>query len=205
MPDDARIAEGMAILAAREPTFATALARYGMPASRKQARGYTALLRVIVGQQLSTASAESIWRRLVASVADIHRPEEILALSPQELRGVGLSSQKASYVHSLASHVLRGDLSLDNLPDDDEEAIHRISSVRGLGRWSAEIYLLLAEGRADIFPAGDLAVRIQAGRLFPVLGARPAESTLRRHAESWRPWRGVASVFFWHCYRIQPL
>ncbi|MFA7440150.1 MAG: DNA-3-methyladenine glycosylase 2 family protein [Sphingomonadaceae bacterium] len=200
MVSDTNIAEGMAALADIDPVFAAALAQYGLPAARERARGYVALLRVIVGQQLSTASAESIWRRLGASVADINRPEEILALSPQELRSIGLSSQKIAYVHSLASHVLRGDLSLDTLPADDEEAIRMISAVHGLGRWSAEIYLLLAEGRADIFPAGDLAVR-----LFPELGERPAEATLRRHAESWRPWRGVAAIFFWHCYRIQPL
>ena len=107
-------------------------------------------------------------------------------------------------MHSLAGHVLDGSLPLDALPADDEEAIRLLSSVKGLGRWSAEIYLLFAEGRGDVFPAGDLAVQVQAGRMF-LDGERPSEKALRTLADGWRPHRGTAALFLWHCYNAPPL
>jgi DNA-3-methyladenine glycosylase II len=111
---------------------------------------------------------------------------------------------KASYAQSLAAHVADGSLPLDALPADDEEAIRLLSSVRGLGRWSAEIYLLFAEGRPDIFPAGDLAVQIELGKIMG-LEKRPTEKRTRELAEPWRPHRGALSVFLWHHYNIVAL
>lgn len=202
--DAQRIAEGLAGLAAADARFAEALAFYGPPEPRIRAPGYETLLRAIVSQQVSTAAAASIWRKLEIRIGNLHDPAWLLGVSAEELRAAGLSRMKASYAQSLAGHVMDGSLPLDNLPADDEEAIALISSVRGIGRWSAEIYLLFAEGRGDCFPAGDLAVQVQAGKMFAD-GGRPGEKQLRMMAEGWRPHRGVAALFLWHCYNAPPL
>jgi DNA-3-methyladenine glycosylase II len=200
----ARIEEGLHALARREPRFAESLARFGMPEPRIRPRGYETLLRAIVSQQVSTAASASIWRKLEAGFGSLADPAVVAGASPDALRAAGLSRQKVTYAQDLAGHVLSGALPLDALPADDEEAVRLLSSVRGLGRWSAEIYLLFAEGRADAFPAGDLAVQVQAGRMF-LDGARPTEKPLRAMAEAWRPHRGVAALFLWHCYNAPPL
>jgi DNA-3-methyladenine glycosylase II len=199
-----QIAQGVAALGAIDPRFAAAADRLGLPEPRIRPRGYETLLRAIVSQQVSTAAAASIWRKLEAQVGDLHDPRRLIAVSPEELRAAGLSRMKASYAQSLAQHVADGSLPLDTLPADDEAAIALLSGVRGLGRWSAEIYLLFAEGRADVFPAGDLAVQVQAGRMFAD-GTRPTEKSLRAMAEGWSPHRGVAALFLWHCYNAPPL
>jgi DNA-3-methyladenine glycosylase II len=199
-----RIADGVAALAANDPRFGAEAARLGLPEPRIRPRGYETLLRAIVSQQVSTAAAASIWRKLEAQVGDLHDPARLIAVSPEDLRAAGLSRMKASYAQSLAAHVADGSLPLHALPADDEAAIALLSSVRGLGRWSAEIYLLFAEGRGDVFPAGDLAVQVQAGRMFGD-GTRPTEKPLRAMAEAWRPHRGVAALFLWHCYNAPPL
>lgn len=199
-----QIATGMDRLCACEPLFAAARAHYGLPEPRIRPRGYETLLRAIVSQQISTAAAASVWRKLEAQIGNLADPAVLLAADPEALRTAGLSRQKASYAQSLAVHVGNGSLPLDNLPAEDEAAVALLSSVRGLGRWSAEIYLLFAEGRADAFPAGDLAVQVQAGRLF-LADSRPTEKALRAMAEDWRPQRGVAALFLWHCYNAPPL
>jgi DNA-3-methyladenine glycosylase II len=110
-----------------------------------------------------------------------------------------LSRQKAAYARSLAEHVADGRIDFARLPEDDEEAIAQMTAIKGIGRWSAEIYLLFAEGRPDIWPAGDLAVQIETGRLLG-LPERPSERETRRLAEAWRPHRGAAAIFTWHSY-----
>lgn len=202
--DTQAIAAAMTALSRAHPAFAEAQARFGAPPPRVQARGYATLLRTIVSQQVSTAAARSIWARLV-TVVDPARPEAILAAAPDDLRAAGLSGRKVEYARDLAAHVADGRLLLDDLPEDDEEAIAMLSAVRGLGRWSAEIYLLFAEGRADIFPAGDLALRIAAARLLAMPDPRPGERLVRAAAAAWRPHRGAAALFLWHCYNNQPL
>lgn len=184
-------------LARIEPAFAAALARAGYPNPRISAPGYVTLLRTIVGQQVSIIAAASVWAKLDAVVGGADDPARIAASSDEQLRGAGLSRQKAGYARSLAGEVLSGRLDLDHLPQDDEEAIARLVSVKGIGRWSAEIYLLFAEGRADIWPAGDLAVQIEVGRILG-LDSRPGERDLRALAEPWRPHRGAAAIFAWH-------
>ncbi|WP_199554552.1 DNA-3-methyladenine glycosylase family protein [Sandaracinobacteroides hominis] len=199
-----RIAAGLERLKQSDARFAEAAALHGLPEPRIRAPGYETLLRAIVSQQVSTAAAASIWRKLETQVGDLHDPLKMLAVDADALRAAGLSRMKASYALSLAGHVTDGSLPLHALPEDDEEAIRLISSVRGIGRWSAEIYLLFAEGRGDVFPAGDLAVQVQAGKMFGD-GSRPSEKTLREMAEAWRPERGVAALFLWHCYNAPPL
>ncbi|HWU02985.1 MAG TPA: DNA-3-methyladenine glycosylase 2 family protein, partial [Novosphingobium sp.] len=109
------------------------------------------------------------------------------------------SRQKQGYARSLCELVAAGSLDLANLPQDDEAAIAALTTIKGIGRWSAEIYLLFAEGRPDIWPAGDLAVQIGLGKLLG-LAERPSEKATRTLAESWRPHRGAAAIFTWHCY-----
>ena len=187
------------ILAGSEPRFAAAIDRAGYPPPRIRPRGYATLLRTIVGQQVSTKAAESVWRKLEGIVGSLDDPGNIVRASDEQLREAGLSRQKASYARSLADEVTTGRLDLDNLPADDEAAIAALVSIKGIGRWSAEVYLLFAEGRADIWPAGDLAVQIEVGR---ILGheARPSEKLTRELAEPWRPHRGAAAIFAWHHY-----
>jgi DNA-3-methyladenine glycosylase II len=186
-------------LAAREPAFAGVIEKFGVPEPRNSEPGTQTLLRTIVGQQVSVAAARSMWAKLEAAFGSPPDLQRLLAASDEELRAAGMSRQKAGYIRSLAELVLTGQLDLASLPADDEEAIALLTKIKGIGRWSAEIYLLFAEGRADVFPAGDLAVMIEIGRLMGLDG-RPSEKALRDLAEPWRPYRGAAAVLAWHSY-----
>lgn len=186
-------------LANREPAFQGAVDRVGLPEERVREPGYATLLRTIVGQQVSTAAAASVWNKLEAALGPDCPPATVLAASDEDLRACGLSRQKAGYARSLAGLVNSGALDLHNLPQDDEEAIAALTTIKGIGRWSAEIYLLFAEGRPDVWPAGDLAVQIEVGRIMG-LDARPSEKETRAIAESWRPHRGAAAIMAWHHY-----
>lgn len=192
-----RLQAALDALSAAEPAFAEAIVRIGYPPPRIRARGYETLLRTIIGQQVSVASADAMWNRLVA--ANLVAPEAIALASDDTLRAAGLSRQKSSYARSLAEEVTSGRLDLAALPKDDEAAILALTRIKGIGRWSAEIYLLFAEGRADIWPAGDLAIQIEVGILLGLDG-RPSEEATRTLAEPWRPHRGAAAVFAWHHY-----
>ncbi|HYJ84113.1 MAG TPA: DNA-3-methyladenine glycosylase 2 family protein, partial [Allosphingosinicella sp.] len=177
-------------LAAREPRIAAALAAAGYPEPRISEPGYQTLLRAIVGQQVSVKAAASMWAKLVALVGDPPDPEALIAASDETLRAAGLSRQKASYARSLAEEVVSGRLDFSRLPEEDEEAIAELVRVKGIGRWTAEVYLLFAEGRTDIWPAGDLAVQIETGRIMG-LDDKPTEKRVRELAEAWRPHRGA--------------
>jgi DNA-3-methyladenine glycosylase II len=186
-------------LASRESGFARVLDTHGRPEPRLSEPGVETLLRTIVGQQVSVAAARSMWGKLAAKYGQPVDLEALLTASDEQLREAGLSRQKAGYARSLAGLVLSGELDLSNLPEDDEEAVELLTKIKGIGRWSAEIYLLFAEGRGDVWPAGDLAVQIEIGRLLG-LADRPSEKQLRELAEPWRPHRGAAAVLAWHSY-----
>ena len=187
-------------LARREPLFAAALAHAGYPEPRTSERGYMTLLRTIVGQQVSLKAAASMWAKLETGLGGDFTPAAVLAASDETLRGAGLSRQKMSYARSLAEEVRSGRLDLDNLAEADEAAIVELVRVKGIGRWSAEIYLLFAEGRADIWPAGDLAVQVGLGRMLG-LAEKPGEKRVRELAEAWRPHRGALAILSWHYYK----
>ena len=191
-------------LARREKAFAAVLERHGRPEPRVSEPGATTLLRTIVGQQVSVAAARSMWSKLEAAYGSPPDLNKILKANDEELRVAGLSRQKAGYARSLADLVLSDKLDLDRLPEDDEEAIAHLTRIKGIGRWSAEIYLLFAEGRTDVWPAGDLAVQIEIGRLLGLEG-KPTEKQLRELAEAWRPHRGAVAVLAWHSYNSQVL
>lgn len=197
--DAGQLQTGIDFAASREPAIAAALASVGYPEPRLRPRGYRTLLRTIIGQQVSVAAASSIWNRLEAHLGPDVRPEDLLAADFEALRACGLSRQKQSYARSLCELVANGAINIDHLPADDEAAIAELTQIKGIGRWSAEVYLLFAEGRADIWPAGDLAV--QAG-LHKILGleARPDEKAARIMGDIWRPHRGAVAIFTWHCY-----
>jgi DNA-3-methyladenine glycosylase II len=191
--------ESLEALAAAEPAFAAVLEQHGRPEPRISPPGAVTLLRTIVGQQVSVAAARSMWAKLEAAYGSPPDLAAILKATDEEMRAAGLSRQKAGYARSLAQLVLSGELDLDALPADDEEAIELLTRIKGIGRWSAEIYLLFAEGRRDVWPAGDLAVQIQIGRLLG-MDDRPSEKVLREIGERWRPHRGAAAVLAWHSY-----
>jgi DNA-3-methyladenine glycosylase II len=195
-----QLRESLDAIAAGEPLMAAAVARVGYPEPRIRARGYETLLRTIVGQQVSVAAAASIWNKLAAGVGDLTQPDIVASAPDEALRAAGLSRQKASYARSLAEEVSSGRLDLSALPEDDEAAIAQLVRVKGIGRWSAEIYLLFAEGRRDIWPAGDLAVQIEIGRIMGH-AERPSEKQTRDIAEAWRPHRGAAAILAWHHYK----
>ena len=193
------LGDSIAALASREPAFANVLELHGTPEPRASEPGAHTLLRTIVGQQVSVAAARSMWAKLEAAYGTPPDLERLLTASDDELRLAGISRQKAGYARSLAELVLSRELDLTSLPEDDEEAIALLTKIKGIGRWSAEIYLLFAEGRRDIWPAGDLAVQIEIGKILG-LEERPSEKRLRELGEAWRPHRGAAAVMAWHSY-----
>ena len=203
--DRERLNAALDALAAIEPAFAAARARVGYPEPRISDRGFVTLLRAIVGQQVSIKAAASIWAKLDAVTGGAADPANVARTPVEDLRAAGLSGQKVAYARSLAEEVLSGRLDFARLPEDDEEAIARLVHVKGIGRWTAEIYLLFAEGRADAFPAGDLAVQIELGRILALEESRPTEKAIRALAEPWRPHRGAAAVFAWHHRRTAPI
>jgi DNA-3-methyladenine glycosylase II len=192
--------DALDVLATREPAIAKAIARAGYPAPRTRPPGYDTLLRTIVGQQVSVQSANAIWARLDAIGGT--DAVTLTGLTDEALRAAGLSRQKSSYARSLADSIASGRLDLSALPEDDEAAIALLVTIKGIGRWSAEIYLLFAEGRGDIWPAGDLAVQVECGQIMG-LAERPSERATRALAEGWRPYRGAAAIFAWHHYAVR--
>ena len=199
-----QLGEALAALGRLEPRIAKVISDLGLPEPRIRPRGYETLLRTIVGQQVSVKAAAAVWNKLEAARGDLTNPDSVLSASFDELRACGLSRQKQGYARSLAELVKSGELDLHNLPVDDEEAIALLTQVKGIGRWSAEIYLLFAEGRLDIWPAGDLAIQIAVGRILG-MDARPTEKETRLLAESWRPHRGAAAILAWHEYNISAI
>ncbi len=194
-----QIKHGLDSVAALEPGFASALKVAGYPEPRIRERGHGTLMRTIVGQQVSVAAAASMWRKFEDYVGPELSPEKVLEADFDTLRACGLSRQKQGYMRSLCELVVSGGLDFDTLPADDEDAIRQLTLIKGIGRWSAEIYLLFAEGRGDIWPAGDLAVQAGLHKLLD-LPERPSEKATRDMAEKWRPYRGATAIFTWHCY-----
>lgn len=187
-----------------EPAFGKRIAETGYPPPRIRPTGYQTLLRTILGQQVSVASADAVWTKLNDVLGDAADPVAMLAADDETLRSAGMSRQKSGYARSLAELIVSGTLDLTALPQDDEAAIAKLVEVKGIGRWSAEIYLLFAEGRPDIWPAGDLAVQIEIGRIMG-WPERPSEQDIRDAAKAWRPYRGAAAIFAWHSYNTKVL
>jgi DNA-3-methyladenine glycosylase II len=177
--------------------------RAGDPALRQHSPGFEGLARIIVGQQLSLASAEAIWGR-VKLAAKPMTPAAFLALSDEQLRAAGLSRGKVRTLRAVCA-AIEGGLDLDQLAHEPEDVVHEVlTALPGIGPWSADIYLLFCLGRADAFPAGDLALQIVATRALR-LRERPSSERLLELAERWRPWRGVAAHLLWADYKVAPI
>lgn len=192
--------QALQALTGRHPELAAIEAASGPLPWRTRPAGFAGLLQAIVAQQISNAAASAIWRRMVADRALLD-PHTLLALPAEALQGVGLSRPKVLHARALAQAFAEGSLSAAGIAAlDDEAAIAAITQVRGLGRWTAEVYLLFAEQRMDVFPANDVAL---AGAVAALLGleTRPKERALRQLATSWSPHRAIAARLLWHHWR----
>jgi len=193
--------EALDRLIATDADLATIEPRAGALPWRTRAAGFPGLLQAITSQQISNQAAAAIWGRLSA-VGGALEPAGLLALSDDTLRAAGLSRPKVAHARSLAAAFLDGTLDTARLAAmPDEDAVATIAAVRGMGRWTAEIYLLFALGRQDVFPAGDLALAAAAAHLKG-LAARPGPVALRALAEPWRPARALAARLLWHHWRF---
>jgi DNA-3-methyladenine glycosylase II len=190
------VAEGADWLARRDPAFARALPLVGPLPLRREPDGFAALLRAIVGQQVSVASARAIWARLEG--AGLTEAAAMAAASDDDLRAAGLSRQKARYGRALAGAGIDF-AALRSLPDG--EVVATLVAVPGIGVWTAEIYAMFALGRADVFAPGDLALQ-EAARMLFGLETRPSDRALRAMAGDWSPWRSVAARILWAYYRV---
>jgi 3-methyladenine DNA glycosylase/8-oxoguanine DNA glycosylase len=187
------------LLARGDPRLARLVDRHGIPPLWARRPGFATLLRIILEQQVSLASAQAIYHRLATAVDQV-RPENVLALGTVGLQGLGLTRQKASYACGLATQVLEGQLALDRLGRcDDDEAREHLMRVRGIGLWTANIYLLMALRRPDIWPSGDLALHKALGRLDGT-GRVPSSAEAEQLAARWQPLRAVAARILWQAY-----
>lgn len=198
---EAALREGLEQLAHLDSDLGAAYRDFGAPPLRAEQPGYRALLRIIVGQQVSVASASAIWGRLREACGDPFgeiQPEAFLALDEEAMKAVGLSRQKIAYGRAIAEDLVSGRVDLETLAGlDDEAAIAELRRLKGIGRWSAEVYLLFSLGRPDVFPADDLGLMIGVQKLKR-LAERPDARTLRDLVAPWRPWRAVAARLIWH-------
>ena len=192
------LAEGIRVLT-EEPVFAEILERAGPPRFRRRRNGFGTLLHIILEQQVSIDAAAAMHKRLLGLCRPLV-PATFLALDDSTLRSCGFSRQKMGYARDLAQMIDSGKFDFARLDAaEDEVALGALLSVRGIGRWSADVYLLFALGRRDIWPAGDLGLQAAIGDHMG-LGARLDEVEVRRLGEAWRPWRSVATCLFWQSY-----
>lgn len=203
MIDETMIQTGLAALSARDADLRRGVEQVGHPAPRGRKPGFGSLLAAIVSQQVSKEAAAAIWGR-VQNLMPTGAPGELLAHGDDVLRGAGLSRPKIIYARGLAVAIETGELDMDRLAGmKDEAVIEALSSLKGIGRWTAEVYCLHALGRPDIFPADDLAL-LEALRRLKGLKERPRPKQARHLIAHWSPWRSVGSVFLWHYYRGAP-
>jgi DNA-3-methyladenine glycosylase II len=197
--DQAALTQALSELGARDPIVAKALEHLGPPPLRRWEPGFGTLVDTIVGQQVSVASARAIQGRLVALVQPF-TPDRLLAIDPETLRGAGLSRQKLGYVRDIAAALTDGRVDLARIGGEaDEDAIGELIRIKGIGRWTAEIYLMFALGRPDIWPSEDLGLQAGWQHLYR-LAERPSGKALRGLGTVWQPWRSAGALLLWHVY-----
>jgi DNA-3-methyladenine glycosylase II len=197
--DDAALASGVQALSAIDPDLACIVARHGPPPLWARPPGFETLVRIILEQQVSLRSAEAAHARLVAA-AGADTPAAVARAGEERLREAGLTRQKARYLVALADDIVAGRFDPDTLAALDDDAVRAALTARlGIGRWTADIYLLMALGRPDVWPAGDLALA-GAMRRAKSLPAIPSHDEQLILAEAWRPWRAVGARILWHAY-----
>lgn len=196
-------AAALAVLAGQVPPFAEVLARLGPPPLWDRPPGFATLVHIVLEQQVSLASASAAFQRLIARLDEVN-PAAFLTLDDAELLAAGFSRQKAACCRGLAGEILSGTLDLDALQWLDDDAVRaRLTRVKGIGSWTAEIYLLMVLLRPDAWPRGDLALAGAARDLFG-LAARPSSADLERMAQDWRPYRAAAARILWNHYLHPP-
>lgn len=193
------IARGCRALRRSCPSMRAIHDTVGDPPLRRREGGFAGLARIVIGQQLSIASADAIWARVHAAI-DPFEPAELLGRDDGELRAIGLSRPKIKTLRVIASATAKGDLPFDNLAQfGDDELRDRLTAFPGIGPWTADIYVMFCIGNRDAFACGDLALQ-EAVRLAMDRESRPAPGELVEIAERWRPWRGVAARLLWSYY-----
>src|SRR5712691_8724167 len=197
------LAEGVAELSRRDPHLAAVVARHGAPPLWDRPPGFETLVQIILEQQISLSAGRAAYGRL-EWLAGAVTPERVAALTEADLRGAGLTRQKSAYIRGLAQAIVAGEFDPDRLADlDDEGARAALIKLRGVGAWTADIYLLMALGRADIWPSGDLAL-VAAIREVKRMRSLPSSDRIGRVTNAWRPWRAVAARLLWHHYLSTP-
>ena len=201
---DAAIRKSLNLLSTECVSIALALDVVGYPPSRRREHSFESLARIVMGQQLSTKAAATIAERVNQAVGGDLSPSVLLSTSSERLRQAGLSYQKIGYLQSLAVAVASEKLCLDNLPRlPDEKVESAITAIRGFGRWSAHMYMMFALGRPDIWPSGDLAVRVGFGRIM-AWSERPDEKTMIQAGAAFSPHRSALALLCWHYYSEAP-
>ncbi len=201
--DDAALAQGLAVLSSRDPDLAGVLAAFGPPPIWARPPGFPTLIHIILEQQVSLASARAAYDRLLAAAAPL-TPRRFLEFSDEELKAIGFSRQKTAYGRILSAAILAGELDLDGLRRLDDAAVRAaLTRIKGIGRWSADIYLLMVLLRPDVWPKGDLAL-VQAAREVKRLPSTPSADEMETLGDAWRPWRAVAARLLWHHYLSRP-
>jgi DNA-3-methyladenine glycosylase II len=197
--DEASYARGLSELITRDADLGRIYDTLGPPPMWNREPGFATLVHIILEQQVSLASARACLNKLLAIVGEL-TPDSFLAVDDATLRTAGFSRQKAGYAGILATALGHGALDLDEVAEmPDGEARVRLMEIKGIGRWTADIYLLMALGRPDIWPMGDLALVVAAQRIKG-LDTRPNAEEFQQLGEPWRPWRSVAARLLWHHY-----
>jgi len=193
------IAEGLRALARCDARLAHAISVAGPVPLRRRPPGFAALAEIILSQMVSKASANALWRKLELAAGEIS-PAALLDLTADTMRSAGLSRAKAGTLQRVGAAVLAGELDLERLCAlDGQEAIRAMTAIKGVGPWTAEVYLLFCAGHPDIFPSGDVALQSAAGHILG-LDVRPPARALAELARPWSPWRGVAARLLWAYY-----
>ncbi len=189
----------LADLGRRDPDIAAVVLAHGPPPMWAREPGFATLVHIILEQQVSLASAKAAFDRLLAAVQTL-TPATFLELDAETLRRIGFSRQKTRYCRNVADAIADGGLDLDGLDGlADDQVRAALVAITGIGRWTADIYLLMALRRPDVWPVGDLALAIAAQQIKG-LGTRPSASELETLGEPWKPWRAVAARVLWHHY-----
>ena len=198
------LSKGLKALSKKDPDIARAIELAGPPAPRQLEAGIATLLRIIIDQQVSVQAGRAIWKRLEEGLSGNISAKSVIMAGDEKLKSCGLSRPKARYALCLAEAIEQGMLDLDALPSlSDGDVNKQLTAITGIGRWTADIYLMFALGREDIWPSGDLAVAEATKRLLG-LDVRPTPTEMDVIGERWQPWRTDVAVLLWHYYKRVP-
>jgi DNA-3-methyladenine glycosylase II len=202
--DGVNFSLGLRYLTARDLDLAAIVERLGPPPMWEREPGFPTLMHIILEQQVSLASARAAYQRLLAAVSPL-TPERFLVLEDSQLKTIGFSRQKTAYGRNLARSIIEGELDVSALDSMNDATVRReLMKITGIGRWTADIYLLMALRRADVWPDGDLALAVAVQKIKK-LERRPVPEELTALSSAWRPWRAVAARILWHYYLSKPV